>query len=68
MKNKDLKYQYLLYTWGGFYNEQYQVKHKEKAGRHLFETHEERQNYIDKLREIEKILNARHLGITGSEG
>ena len=66
--NKDLKYQYHLHTWGGFYNEEHQKIHNEKDGDHWFDTAEERQTYIDILRVIEKKLNARVLMMTLSEG
>ena len=63
-----MKYEYLLHTWGGFYNEEHQEKHGELEGYHYFYTEKERDNYITKLRKIEKDLNAKHLAIEKSEG
>jgi hypothetical protein len=61
-----MKYEYYLYTWGGFYNEW--NKHGEKPGHHYFDTAKERQVYIDKLQDIEKKLDARHLAMRLHEG
>ena len=63
-----MKYEYLLHTWGGFYNKEYQIKHKESQGLHFFETKEARNEYLEKLRKIEKDLNAIHLAVVKSEG
>lgn len=66
--NKDLKYQYHVYTWGGFYNEEYQKVHRQERGDHWFDTMEERQIFIEKLQSIEKLLKANHLCFVESEG
>lgn len=66
--NKELKYQYCLQTWGGFYNEEHLSVHNEKEGYHYFDTAEERQLFIDKLRSIENQLNATVLMTELSEG
>jgi len=63
-----MKYEYLLHTWGWFYNKEYKDKHGENSGYHYFDTEEERIEYLKKLKSIEKKLNARHLVITLSEG
>lgn len=64
----DLKYQYHLKTWGGFYNEQYKKVHGKEPGDYVFDTKEERKDYIKTLEEIEKALSARSLAIDTSEG
>lgn len=61
-------YEYYLLTWGGFYNEEYQIKHKEISGHHHFESDTDREKYVKKLRRIEKKLGARHLAINRHEG
>lgn len=67
MENK-IKYEYLLHTWGGFYNEEYQLIHKEVEGYHYFNSKLERKSYINKLRAIEDELKAHSLVMTKSEG
>lgn len=66
--NKELKYQYHVCTWGGFYNEEYLKIHNEKRGDHWFDTLEERQEFIDRLFAIEEKLDAKHLVMNVSEG
>ncbi len=61
-----MRYEYLLHTWGGFYNKEY--SHNEESGYHYFDTEKERSEYLKKLKSIEKKLNARHLMTTLSEG
>ena len=63
-----MKYEYLLKTWGGFYNKEYQDKHKEVGGYNYFETADERSKYLVKLRNIERRLNAKYLVVEQSEG
>lgn len=65
---KEPKYEYHLYTWGGFYNEEHLKIHRKPRGDFWFDTNEERQKFIDELRHIEEKLNARHLGVTMTEG
>lgn len=68
MENTEPKYEYHLYTWGGFYNEEYFKIHQKPKGDFWFDTSEERQQFIDELRSIEEKLNARHLIMVLSEG
>ncbi len=63
-----MKYEYLLDTWGGFYNKEHQEKHGEKSGYHYFDTEAERSEYLEKLKAIEGKLNAIVLVTTLSEG
>jgi len=63
-----MKYEYLLHTWGGFYNDQYSKIHKKKDGFIYFDTKIERDTYVKELEVIEQRLNARHLVIKLSEG
>mgnify|MGYP003453093985 CR=1 FL=1 len=41
-----MKYEYLLHTWGGFYNKYYQEEHGEVPGYHYFDSKEERDEYF----------------------
>lgn len=66
MENKELKYQYHLLTWGGFYNDHH--KHSYKPGDYLFDTKEEREQYIEELEKTSKELNAHVLMISRTEG
>lgn len=61
-----MKYEYLLHTWGGFYNKEYD--HGETEGFHYFDTKELRDDYLKRLRRIEKELNAKYLMTRESEG
>lgn len=64
----DLKYEYHLKTWGGFYNDEYKRVHKLEPGDYWFDTNKEREDYINTLKQIEKDLNARVLMIVKTEG
>ena len=66
--NAELKYQYHMHTWGGFYNDEYKSKHKHEPGDYFFNTDTERQAHIKELKRIETMLNAKHLMITQTEG
>ncbi len=68
MKKNKLEYEYHLYTWGGFYNEKYYKIHQKPRGNFWFKTKEERQSFIDELKQIEKELNAFHLCMNLTEG
>ena len=68
MKNNEPKYEYHLYTWGGFYNECHFKIHKKPRSNFWFNSDEERQTFINQLKEIEEKLNAKHLAFTTSEG
>lgn len=48
-----LKYQYYLFTWGGFYNDIYKYIHGIDEGSRWFDTEEDRENYIQYLKDIE---------------
>jgi hypothetical protein len=61
-------YEYMLHTWGGFYNKEFQEKHGYKSGYFWFDTEEEREAYILKLKEAEEKYNARVLAISRVEG
>jgi hypothetical protein len=49
-----MKYEYLLHTWGGFYNEGNQKIHGELSGDHYFDIEKERETYLIKLKDIAK--------------
>lgn len=68
MEFDNFKYEYHLFAWGGFYNDRYREIHHKEEGNYWFDTKEERQKYIDELREIEKNLDGKVLMITLSEG
>lgn len=54
-------YKYAVYTWGGFYNEEHQSIHKHRGGIHLFDTKEQRSEYVNMLKTIEHDMKAFHL-------
>lgn len=60
--------EYLLQTWGGFYNEEHRVKHGEKPGFFWFDTWQERAAEVARLREIEKRLKAVVLMVVNHDG
>ncbi len=62
--SKELKYH--LLTWGGFYNESY--THNYKPGDYVFDTIEEREQYISLLETVSEKLNAKVLMIRRTEG
>lgn len=62
------KYEYHLSTWGGFYNDEHKAKHGYEEGDYWFDSATEREMYIDKLKKVEKELNARVLMISTNEG
>jgi hypothetical protein len=63
-----IKYEYLLHTWGGFYNDQFQKLHKHNPGYYFFDTKEEREDYLGRLKEVEHRLGARRLMYSTYEG
>lgn len=62
------KYEYMVNTWGGFYNDQHKNKHHQEPGYRWFETKEERHLYITSLETISEQLNAKMLMYTFEEG
>lgn len=62
------KYEYLLKTWGGFYNKEHQDIHGFEEGYFWFDTQEERKEYIDKLKKTEEELKALYVMTVLSEG
>lgn len=54
---KDIKYEYFVHTWGGFYNEHNKEVHKQEEGSKWFNTKEERDKYIDNLYKLCDSLN-----------
>ena len=62
------KYEYHVFTWGGFYNDEHKAKHKREPGDYWFDTVEEREAYIKELESISKQLNAQVLMINRTEG
>lgn len=68
MDFKNEKYEYMLHTWGGFYNKEYVEKHGKESGYFFFDTMGELQEYLKELKTIEKELNAFHLATEIEEG
>ena len=62
------KYEYLLHTWGGFYSDEHKAKHGLEPGYFWFDTAEERQKFLDGLREIEKKFQSNYLAHDFEEG
>ena len=52
-----MKYEYLLHTWGGFYNENNKIIHKKEAGYFWFYSKEERSEYINELKSFKEQLD-----------
>ncbi len=63
-----MKYEYYIHVWGGFFNDEYKRVHCFQPGNYFFDTLKEREDFISTLREIEEKMDARHLGISMSEG
>lgn len=66
--NKEMKYQYGVLTWGGFYNEEFVEKHGLEEGTKMFDTKDERNHYLSKLKGLSRSLNARELMVDEFEG
>lgn len=67
MKPSD-SYEYHLFTWGGFYNEEHRKKHGLIPGNHWFKTYKDREDYCNLLKDLEKQLNAKSLAFDFNEG
>ena len=50
----EMKYEYMLHTWGGFYNKEYRDVHGYAPGYYWFETADERKSYVETLKFIEE--------------
>jgi len=61
-------YEYFLYTYGGFYNSEFQKKHGFIKGTHWFESEEDRQAYIHKLNKLTISTLNYNLFMTKDEG
>jgi hypothetical protein len=62
------KYEYLLHTWGGFYNEEHKANHGLEPGYFWFSTAVDRQKFFDNLKKIEKKYSAYYLASSFKEG
>lgn len=62
------KYEYMLHTWGGFYNPEYASIHGRSAGYYFFDTKEELDSYLSELKTIEEKLKAFSLATSIEEG
>ncbi len=67
------KYEYMIHTWGSFYNEEFFEIHRKEEGYHFFDTSEDRQKYIDELRKINRQIeegtgNSESLLIVSKDG
>lgn len=68
MNFKNEKYEYVLHTWGGFYNEEHAKIHGKKSGYFFFDTMEQLQQYLKELRNIQKEIGAYELMTDINEG
>ena len=68
MNIENEKYEYMLHTWGGFYNDEHKAKHGLEEGYYWFSTAWDRQKYLDNLKEIEKKFDAKYLASNFEEG
>jgi hypothetical protein len=62
------KHEYMLHTWGGFYNKEHADKHGLSGGYFWFDTESEREEYLDYLRRKEVELSAHALAFDMSDG
>jgi len=62
------KYEYMLHTWGGFYNEEFKKIHKKTEGYFFFDTKDELDEYLAELVSLEHKLNASRLMWDYTEG
>lgn len=62
------KYEYLVNLWGGFFNDEYRAVHGYENGPYWFDTKEERSEFIDKLKALEKEHGYHHLVFSEEEG
>ncbi len=62
------KYEYGVYLWGGFFNEEYQPLHGFEEGNYYFDTAEEREKFISELKDISQKHNAKYLMTHEFEG
>jgi hypothetical protein len=63
-----MKYEYHLFVWGGFFNEEHLNKHCVQPGDYWFDTKEEREAFLNNLKKLEARLNAKHLCSKMTEG
>lgn len=63
-----MKYEYLLFTWGGFYNRDYFKEHGYKEGSYYFETEKQRDRYRDTLISLSNELKAYQFMYIEAEG
>lgn len=63
-----MKYEFLLQTWGGFYNEEHKKVHGYEDGYHYFDTEKERAAYIESIKRVEIELGARYFAHSTAEG
>lgn len=61
-------YEYMLHTWGGFYNEEHQKIHGKESGYFFFNTKKDREDYLKSLKKISEDLDATVLMCTKEEG
>ena len=66
--DNSMKYEYMLHTWGGFYNKEFKRVHKYEPGYFYFDSKKERDEYLSKLKKVEESLNARSLAVDVEEG
>jgi len=62
------KYEYVIHTWGGFFNPEHAAKHGLSGGYYWFDTAEDRVAYLFRLRALEVELSARELAYALYEG
>ena len=63
-----MKHEYILHTWGGFYNKEHQAKHGLEEGYLFFDTPEERECHLKKLKKLEKKYDAHALAVRMTDG
>jgi len=64
----NLKYEYHILIWGGFFNKEYKDIHKIESGDYYFDSEKKRYNFLLKLKKISIKLNAKMLMHSFTEG
>ena len=66
--NNEPKYEYCVFSWGGFFNDENRKIHGRTEGAKYFNSKQMANKYIESIRKEEVHLNAKHLMIVEYEG
>ena len=65
---KDLKYEYAIKLWGGFFNDEHKDFHKKEDGDFYFDTSQARREFLIDYQILEELHQAKRLTYTEWEG